>query len=319
VETKLDISGMKDGDVAGVAAYNRGFPYVAVKRVDGVNTVGVVNRVQPFAASIDQDAIESLIPGSTADLGSASEVHLKADLDFASPTGQLWTTFYYSFDGLAWNKLGDRVGPQTLDGTLSHFMGHRVGLFHYATLEAGGHVDFDHFLLSDTLTSQGLALDTSDLDAAIAVAGTLEAGDYPAAEWAELEKVLADAVAARATTLGTQNQIDAPERALSLQIARLAVIGDGSEETSDVSAAVTTRCVAGKEVLVTTLTNEADATVTATVETAYGSKSNVELAAGASASQSFTTRQVSIPSGEVTVKPDDGEAVTVQYAAASCG
>ena len=55
---------MKDGDVAGLAAYNRDFSYVAVKRVDGVNTVGVVHRGQPFAASIDQSAIESFLPGT---------------------------------------------------------------------------------------------------------------------------------------------------------------------------------------------------------------------------------------------------------------
>jgi beta-xylosidase len=42
VETKIDVSGMKGGDVAGLASFNRGFSYVAVKRVNGVNTVGVV-------------------------------------------------------------------------------------------------------------------------------------------------------------------------------------------------------------------------------------------------------------------------------------
>ncbi|UOE44018.1 family 43 glycosylhydrolase [Agromyces larvae] len=319
VETKLDISGMKDGDVAGLAAYNRGFSYVAVKRVDGVNTVGVVNRVQPFAATIDQDAIEAFLPGTMATLGSASEVHLKADLDFASPTGQLWTTFFYSLDGLTWTKLGDRVGPQTLDGTLSHFMGHRVGLFDYATLEAGGHVDFDHFLLSDTLTSQGLPLDTTDLDAAIAHAATLDPADYPAAEWEELQNVLTAATSARSGTLGTQNQIDAPERALSLQLARLAVLADGTGGAPDVSVATTTRCVAGKEVLVATVTNETDGPLTATVETAYGSKANVALEPGEPVSQSFSTRRASMPEGEVTVTPEGGDAVTVEYPAANCG
>src|SRR5690606_1491888 len=83
-ETKIDISGMKNGDVAGLAAYNRGFSYVAVKRTDGVNTIGVVNRGQPFSATIDQAAIEAFLPGTTADLGAATEVHVKADLDFAS-------------------------------------------------------------------------------------------------------------------------------------------------------------------------------------------------------------------------------------------
>ncbi|WP_309244234.1 glycoside hydrolase family 43 protein [Micromonospora parastrephiae] len=115
VETRMDISGMRNGDVAGLAAYNRGFSYVAVKRVGGVNTLGVVNRVQPFAVDLDQSTLETFLPGTTVPLGAATEVHVKADLDFASPVGQLWTTFYYSLDGQQWTRLGDRVGPQTLD------------------------------------------------------------------------------------------------------------------------------------------------------------------------------------------------------------
>jgi beta-xylosidase len=224
VETTVDVSAMKDGDVAGLAAYNRGFSYVAIKRVNGENTVGVVNRVQPFAVSFDRAALEAFVPGTTAALGANKTVHLKADLDFASPVGQLWTTFYYSLDGLTWTQLGDRVGPQVLDGTLAHFMGHRVGLFNYATQQTGGHVDFDNYLLSDTLTVQARPLDTSDLDAAIAHAGTLHQGSYPREAWADMQAALAAAKAARAGQFGTQNQIDAPERALSYQLARLGVL-----------------------------------------------------------------------------------------------
>jgi hypothetical protein len=186
----------------------------------------VVNRVQPFAVSFDQAELERFLPGTTAPLGAARVVHLKADLDFASPTGQLWTTFYYSLDGLTWTQLGSRVGPQTLDGSLAHFMGHRVGLFNYATLNAGGHVDFDSYLLSDTLTAQGLPLDTGELDAAIAHARRLKRSDYPKEAWAAMRRALADAQAARAHKLGTQNQIDAPERALSYQLARLEALSD---------------------------------------------------------------------------------------------
>jgi beta-xylosidase len=224
VETKIDVSGMKNGDVAGLAAYNRGFSYVAMKRLNGVNTVGVVNRVQPFAVDLDQSTLESFLPGTTAPLGSAKVIHLKADLDFASPTGQLWTTFYYSLDGLTWTQLGSRVGPQTLDGSLAHFMGHRVALFNYATQQTGGRVDFDDYMLSDTLTSQHLPLDTSDLDAAIAHAKKLRRPDYPEGAWAAMRAALADATKARAGKFGTQNQIDAPERALSYQLARLGAL-----------------------------------------------------------------------------------------------
>src|SRR5690606_41873683 len=34
-ETALDFSGMRDGDTAGLAVYNRGFSYVAVRREAG--------------------------------------------------------------------------------------------------------------------------------------------------------------------------------------------------------------------------------------------------------------------------------------------
>ena len=70
----MDVSGMKNGDVAGLAAYNRGFSYVAVKRAGGVNTLGVVNRAQPFAVDLDQAALETFVPGTTVPLGDATEV-----------------------------------------------------------------------------------------------------------------------------------------------------------------------------------------------------------------------------------------------------
>lgn len=324
VETKLDISAMKDGDVAGVAAYNRNFSYVAVKRVDGVNTVGVVNRSLPFTAAIDQDAVEAFLPGTTAPLGSASQVFLKADLDFASPTGQLWTTFYYSLDGISWTQLGDRVGPQALDGSLTHFMGHRVGLFAYATEEAGGSVDFDYFALSDVLTSQARPLDTSDLDAAIAHAQSLVGADYPAPAWAAMQRALAAARAARAGGLGTQNQIDAPERSLSLELARLGVL-KSAEPTLDVSVTGATRCVAGRVVVVASVTNNEDHGVAVTVVSDFGEKSFVEVAPGASIAHVFTTRRVSIPEGAVTADAfaigDESVTTTVTgaYDARACG
>jgi beta-xylosidase len=63
-ETKLDFSGMNDGEVAGLAAFGQDFSYVAVKRVNGANTVGVVHRGRPFTASIDQAAIERFLHGA---------------------------------------------------------------------------------------------------------------------------------------------------------------------------------------------------------------------------------------------------------------
>ncbi|SCF06331.1 Carbohydrate binding domain-containing protein [Micromonospora haikouensis] len=323
-ETRMDISGMRNGDVAGLAAYNRGFSYVAVKRVDGQNTLGVVNRGQPFAVDLDQAALESFLPGTTVPLGDATVVHVKADLDFAAPVGQLWTTFYYSLDGLTWTQLGNRVGPQTLDGSLAHFMGHRVGLFNYATQATGGRVDFDHYLLSDTLTAQGLPLDTGALDAAIAHAETLDSRHYPADAWAAMRAALATAKAARAGRFGTQNQIDAPQRSLSFQLARLGVLR--AEPELPVTASAQTRCVGGRAYVAVQATNGHTAPVDITLETAYGTRTVTAVAPGANAYQSFTTRATSIPAGTATIRATgtvDGTTVTTvvtaNHPALSCG
>ncbi|MEU8196679.1 family 43 glycosylhydrolase [Microbispora amethystogenes] len=316
-ETRMDVSGMKNGDVAGLAAYNRGFSYVAVKRADGQNTLGVVNRGQPFAVDIDQATVENFVPGTTVPLGDATQVYVKADLDFASPAGQLWTTFYYSLDGLKWTQLG-RVGPQTLDGSLSHFMGHRIGLFDYATKETGGRVDFDYYKLSDTLTAQNKPLDTSALDAAIAHAGTLDRRDYPADAWAETQAALADATAARAGQFGTQNQIDAPERALSYQLARLGTLKAATPEVK-LTVTASSRCIGASAYLAVTAVNDGDAPATITLTTPYGNKTVADVAPGKQAYQSFNTRAGQIDAGEATVTGTatiGGRQVTTSYDAA---
>ena len=79
----------------------------------------------------------------------------------------------------------------------------------------------------------------------------------------------------------------------------------------------TTRCTAGKNVLVTTVTNAGSETVTAEVATVYGTR-EITLDAGARASQSFTTRQAQLPAGEAALRLD-GEETVAAYPAASCG
>lgn len=322
-ETTLDISGMNDGDVAGLAAFGQDFSYIAVQRVNGVNTVGVVHRGRPFTASIDQSAIESFVPGTATALGDATEVHLKADLDFARSEGQLFTTFYYSLDGIVWTKLGNAVGPLVFGGSI-HFMGHRVGLFNYATQQTGGHVDFDRFLLSDTLTSQNQPLDKSDLDAAIAYADSLDSGDYPVGAWAAMLDALAEARTVAAGVVGTQNQIDAPERALSYELARLGTL-KAPAPSLDVELTAGTRCVAGKAVITVQATNTEEVPITVAFETPYGSKSFASVAPGKNAVHAFTTRLASLPGGAVSAEFSatiDGETVSAEseavYPARAC-
>ena len=203
-------------------------------------------------------------------------------------------------------------------------MGHRVGLFNYATQQTGGHVDFDRFLLSDTLTSQNQPLDESDLDAAIEYAGTLDEGDYPAEAWATTQDALAHAEAAKAGAVGTQNQIDAPERALSYELARLGVL-KAPAPSLDVEVTAGTRCVAGKALVTVQATNNEDVPVSVEFETSYGTKSFASVAPGKNAVHAFTTRLASVPEGVASAEFSatvDGEPVTAEgeaaYAARAC-
>lgn len=87
--------------------------------------------------------------------------------------------------------------------------------------------------------------------------------------------------------------------------------------------AATPRCVAGKVQLVTKVTNTSEEPVSVVVKTPYGDKTIASLAAGASASQTFSTRAASITGGSAsaTVGLVSG-AVTVEveqsYDAMSC-
>ncbi|WP_395244272.1 family 43 glycosylhydrolase [Agromyces sp. MMS24-K17] len=98
-------------------------------------------------------------------------------------------------------------------------------------------------------------------------------------------------------------------------------IGGGVE----VTAVATSRCVAGKAVLVVTATNASDDAVDVRVETAYGSKQVAALAAGVSTSASFATRLAALPAGHATVTATATDAsgatdsVEVSVDARSCG
>ncbi|WP_321575550.1 beta-xylosidase family glycoside hydrolase [Oerskovia douganii] len=294
-ETRLDVSKMIDGDVAGLAVYGRSFTYAAVKQVGGTRTLGLVTRLQPFDESIDAAAVEAFVPGTTIDLGADTDVRLKADADFASSPGQLKVQFSYSLDGRTWQPLGTPQGPIVMDWSLSHFMANRFGLFSYATEQTGGTVDFDYYYLSDTLDADGGA-DRAPLDAVIAEAEGLDEARYSPESWSAVEKALATA---RATTSpSTQNQVDAPAHALAVALASL-VETDAPDLAF--SASATVRTVAGRDTVTVRVVNDEDGPVDVVLATPFGIKTFTGLAPGKSAQQSFATRLVNAPAGEATV------------------
>ncbi|WP_198169746.1 family 43 glycosylhydrolase [Agromyces laixinhei] len=120
----------------------------------------------------------------------------------------------------------------------------------------------------------------------------------------------------------TREEELAPEnRTVTLQVT---VVGE-PDESLDVSAVVSDRCVAGKVVQTVSITNDEGFPVKVSTASPYGSKTVSALASGKRVSQAFTTRATSIDGGSVTVTAEatvGGEPVTdvheIAYAGATC-
>ena len=131
--TILDASNMKDGDFAGLSAFQRKFGQVGVKIVNGQKQVFMVSN------KTDEPTELQSIPLSQ------NKVYLKIECDFRDKIDV--AKFFYSLDGKTWTVIG---GELKMEYTLmEHFMGYRFGLFNYATKEPGGFADFDWFRINN--------------------------------------------------------------------------------------------------------------------------------------------------------------------------
>jgi beta-xylosidase len=126
--TSIDVSGMKDGDYAGLAAFQKRYGFVGVKMSGGARSLVMV--------SADSDLPEEI---ASVPLSSKT-VHLKVECEF-QPAPEV-ARFSYSLDGKSWTPIGR---PSDLSYTFPHFMGYRFALFYYSTTTAGGRVDFDYY------------------------------------------------------------------------------------------------------------------------------------------------------------------------------
>lgn len=130
--TSLDISNMKEGDIAGLALLQRRYGMLAVKFEEGIKRLVMINAGSGVPVEIERIPLHQ------------NRIYLKATCDFTERKDE--AGFYYSLDGKKWNKTGNTLKMQY---TLPHFMGYRFGLFNYATKRAGGYVDFDYFKIVD--------------------------------------------------------------------------------------------------------------------------------------------------------------------------
>ncbi|MGS2764650.1 glycoside hydrolase family 43 protein [Sinomicrobium sp. M5D2P9] len=126
--TGIDVSGMKEGDVAGLALLQEFYGMVGVQYADGKKSVVMINTGPGEPEIVQQIPLEQDV------------VHLRAVCDFRNKKDE--ARFYYSLNGKEWQPIGNVLHMKY---TLSHFMGYRFALFNYATQNPGGHVDFDYF------------------------------------------------------------------------------------------------------------------------------------------------------------------------------
>lgn len=129
--TSLDVSNMKEGDLAGLCLLQKNYGLVGVKVNNGSKSIVMVR--------VDSDKpveIEN-IPLTQSTVYFKAECNFKDRADIAQ--------FFYSLDGESWMPIGE---PLKMPYTLPHFMGYRFGLFNYATKEIGGYVDFNWFRIN---------------------------------------------------------------------------------------------------------------------------------------------------------------------------
>ena len=130
----LDVSNLKDGDFAGLAALQKKYGLVGVKMSGNQKSIVMVSAQSDTPVEVQSVPLNQ------------NTVFLKIECDFTDKTDK--ASFYYSLDGQKWTAIGNTLQMQY---TLPHFMGYRFGLFSYATKEAGGFADFDYFHISNQL------------------------------------------------------------------------------------------------------------------------------------------------------------------------
>jgi len=137
--TAIDVTNMKDGDFAGLAAFQKKYGFVGVKMDLDSKSLVTVSAESGFPVEVESVPL------------TANKVFLRLECDFKNRTDKAY--FAFSSDGKNWTVIGK---PLQMAYTLPHFMGYRFALFNYATKSPGGFVDFDFFHVSDKITGAAL-------------------------------------------------------------------------------------------------------------------------------------------------------------------
>lgn len=136
----LDVSKMKEGDFAGLCAFQKKYGQVGVKVENGQKSIVMITTdndkpVEVKRIPLDQDQIYFRIDCDFTGMNDEAK-------NLYALNGKDEASFFYSLDGKVWNPIGNIL---KMKYDIPHFMGYRFGLFNYATKETGGYADFDWF------------------------------------------------------------------------------------------------------------------------------------------------------------------------------
>lgn len=137
---EINFSHMKDGDRAGLAAFNGHSGIMTIEK-DSSRTWLTVTQTQVNLTQKER-MVSSVDTHEKARIGiTGNRIFLRIDGDFN--LGRDIATFYYSTDGKKWTAIGGEF-KMKFDHTRL-FMGTRYALFNYSTKQPGGYIDIEKF------------------------------------------------------------------------------------------------------------------------------------------------------------------------------
>ena len=137
---KLDVSKMKDGDRAGMAAFNGHSGVLTIERKGKNYELSMTNQTVNLR---DSDKLVTSVDIDEKDRVALKDktIWLRIEADFTNHQNK--ATFYYSTDGKNFQEIGENFRMQF--DYRRFFMGTRFAIFNYATKNPGGYVDIDMY------------------------------------------------------------------------------------------------------------------------------------------------------------------------------
>ena len=137
---KVDLSGMQEGDVAGLAVWQNPYSFLGVKMQNGKKYL----YSERCTFNSQQLKREQALKGAEV---TSDVIYLRAMVNFGTEECK----YYYSYNNTTWTSAGVTMKMRY---TLDYFVGQRFYLFNYATKQLGGYADFDWFTTEKTYSEE---------------------------------------------------------------------------------------------------------------------------------------------------------------------